>query len=84
MTEVDTWKELIKEWQRRGMDGAKELSKKVDVDYVVGDKIKKSHPYYAQVQVQMFCCGTKFAHFYVYGDDENTRLLTVQRDDPFL
>ena len=60
------------------------VSGKVDVDYIKEGKLKKGHPYFSQVQIQMFCCGADLCHFYIYGDKDNTKLVKVPREDPFI
>ena len=57
--------------------------KKIVVPYLVNDSLKKSHPYYTQVQIQLFCCNLTTAHFFVFSET-NYKLIIVKRDDPFL
>ena len=47
---------------------------KIDVDWTIEGKLKKSHSYYAQVQVQMFCCDVKLCHLYVYGTQDSKNI----------
>jgi putative phage-type endonuclease len=58
-------------------------NKPIRVPYISDNDLKKSHPYYTQVQVQMFCCNLKQAHFFVFSDLD-FKLITVKRDDDFL
>ena len=57
--------------------------KKIVVPYLVNNSLKKSHQYYTQVQIQMFCCNLPLAHFFVFSETD-CKLITVQRDDLFL
>ena len=59
-----------------GQDG------KIDVPYIVNGALKKSHPYYAQVQIQLFVSDAQLCHFYVYGT-RNSNLIIIERDDKF-
>ena len=54
----------------------------IEVDYIKDGKLKKSHPYYSQVQIQLFCCDAKMGHFFIYGK-ENDLLFEIKRDDNF-
>ena len=59
------------------------------VDYLNWNPFKKEHefvknkPYYTQVQLQMFCCGAKKAHFFVYSS-VSYRLVTVNYDEEYV
>jgi putative phage-type endonuclease len=60
-----------------GQDG------KLDVKNFMQDgQLKKSHSYFAQVQIQLFACDAKVAHFYVFGNCDS-KLFTVGRDNKF-
>ena len=59
------------------------LDKNINVPYIVNNELKKSHQYYTQVQLQMYCCNLKKAHFFVYSNCDY-KLLTVERDEAFL
>jgi putative phage-type endonuclease len=59
------------------------LDKNINVPYIVNNELKKSHQYYTQVQLQMYCCNLKKAHFFVYSNCDH-KLLTVERDEAFL
>ena len=52
---------------------------KIDVDWIIEGKLKKSHSYYAQVQVQMFCCDVKLCHLYVYGTQDSKNIPVGKR-----
>ena len=38
----------------------------IDVDYIVNGQLKKSHSYYAQVQLQMLLCHSEMCHLFVF------------------
>jgi hypothetical protein len=54
----------------------------INVKYIKDEKLTKSHVYYAQVQIQLFACDAKVAHFYVYGNFDS-KMLIIERDDEF-
>ena len=57
----------------------------LDQNYVNGrieHELSKKHPYYTQVQLQLFCCGAKTAHFFVYSSVDY-QLVTVDFDQDF-
>ena len=57
--------------------------KNIVVPFIVNNQLKKSHQYFTQVQVQMFCCNLKMTHLFIYSScDQN--LICVPRDDIFL
>ena len=54
----------------------------IQVDYIKDGFLKRSHKYFAQVQVQMFCCNAKECHFFLYGHYDDV-LIKIKRDDEF-
>jgi hypothetical protein len=54
----------------------------INMPYIKDGKLTKSHAYYAQVQVQLFVCDAKVAHFYMYGS-QNRQLIVIEQDDKF-
>jgi putative phage-type endonuclease len=58
----------------------------IDVPYFKtnGRGLSQKHSYYTQIQLQLFCCNLKSAHFVIYKDYHTYTFSTVQRDDPFL
>ncbi len=57
--------------------------KSIDVPYLKNGELKKTHPYYAQVQIQLYCCNVEKAHFYVFSEVDSV-LLVIEKDDEFL
>ncbi len=57
--------------------------KKISVPYLEDGELKKSHAYYTQVQLQLFCCNLDVAHFFVYSDVDY-QLLEIHRDNDYL
>jgi putative phage-type endonuclease len=57
-------------------------STEIEAKYIENGQLKKSHPYFAQVQIQLFACDAKVAHFYLYGQ-LNSQLIIIERDDQF-
>ena len=56
---------------------------KIDVNYLINDKLVKTHPYFTQVQLQMYCMNAKFCNLFVYSETDS-REIVVERDDDFL
>ncbi len=38
----------------------------IDVDYIVNGALKKTHPYYTQIQITMLLCHSLKCHFFVF------------------
>ncbi len=57
--------------------------KEISVPYLTENGLKPSHPYYTQVQIQMYCCNVEKSHFFVYSDVDRV-LVEIDRDDRFL
>ena len=55
----------------------------ISVPYISNDQLKKSHQYYTQIQIQLFCCNLKSAQLFVYSDID-FKLINVVRDDDYL
>jgi putative phage-type endonuclease len=54
----------------------------IDVPYIVNGSLKKNHDYYAQLQIQMYCCNAKFSSFFVYSSRDTVHL-TVPFDEEY-
>ena len=52
------------------------------LDFIKEGKVKKAHKYFAQIQIQLFCCDAKMGHFFIYGK-ENDMMIELPRDDKF-
>jgi putative phage-type endonuclease len=60
------------------------IDKDICVPYLLrGDVLKKSHPYFAQIQVQLYCCGLSTAYLFVYTSADQ-RLVEVKMDLDYL
>ena len=57
--------------------------KKIEVDYLEDRELKKSHPYYTQVQIQLYVCNCAFCYFYVYTSVDQV-LAIIERDEELL
>ncbi len=55
----------------------------IDVDYIVNGSLKRSHPYYTQVQVQMLLCHSKKCDFFVFSMADHV-LIEVPLDEDFI
>jgi len=55
----------------------------IDVPYVNCGQLKVNHQYYTQVQLQMYLCNAKLAHFFVFSPSDS-RLIKIDRNDVFI
>ncbi len=55
----------------------------ISVDYVKDSKLIQTHPYFTQVQLQMYTSNSDVCHFFVFSQ-KNHILINVPRDDEFL
>lgn len=55
----------------------------IDVEYIQDGELKKSHPYYTQVQLQMYTCNCDVCYFFVYSSADQF-LTIVERDEELL
>jgi len=46
-------------------------------------ELKKSHIYFTQCQILMYCYGLNFCDFFIYSENFNSLLIEVNRDDIF-
>ena len=56
---------------------------KIEVDYLKEGSLSRSHPYFCQVQIQLFCCNVTKCHFFLYGSQDNY-LIEIERDLSFI
>ena len=55
-----------------------------DCDFLTEEGyLKKTHPYYTQIQMQIYVCNANLAHFFVYAPKAH-HLVQIQRDDEFI
>ena len=54
--------------------------KKIQVDCIQDNKLKKNSPYYTQVQLQLYVSDAKSCEFFVYSSEDYV-LLSVERND---
>ena len=62
------------------------LTEYLDQDYVNGrieHTLSKKHQYFTQVQLQLFCCGAKKAHFFVFSSADYV-LVEVSYDEEYV
>jgi hypothetical protein len=55
----------------------------IKVDYVKNGELKKTHPYFFQVQVQMYLCNAAKCHFFVFSPVDSL-LIEIAIDRDFL
>ena len=58
-------------------------NKEISVPYLENSSLKKSHPYYTQIQIQLYCCEIEKTILFVYSD-KDFKLLEVEKDTDFL
>ncbi len=56
---------------------------KINVDYLTQDGLKKSHPYYTQVQLQLYVANVNLCYFFVYSEADYV-LVPISKDDDYL
>ncbi len=57
--------------------------KKISVPYVEENQLKKVHPYFSQVQLQMYCAEVEKCDFFVFSSADYV-LITVHKDTNYL
>jgi hypothetical protein len=56
----------------------------INVNYVTTDgELKKSHLYYTQVQIQMYCCNSDNCVFFLYSKSAEPVIINVPFDKEF-
>ena len=55
----------------------------ISVDYIRDNNLVKSHPYFTQVQLQMYTSNSDSCHFFVFSEKDFI-LINVPRDNEFL
>lgn len=55
----------------------------LNVEYIKENKLKKNHPYYTQVQLQMYISNSKECYLFLYSS-KDFLVITVERDDDYL
>lgn len=56
----------------------------INVDYIDEKKqLKKSHQYYTQVQMQLFCCNSEICYFFVYSSVDYV-IVSIPREQEFI
>ncbi len=56
---------------------------KISVPWLSEDGLKETHPYYCQVQIQLYCCNLDKAHFFVFSENDSV-LVEIMRNDAYL
>lgn len=56
---------------------------RINVPYLSNGNLSRNHPYFAQVQIQMFVCNVKKAVFFVFSEADNVTV-EISRDDVYL
>jgi len=61
----------------------KDRNSKISVNYVCNGKLLKTHPYFCQVQFQMYVCNIEKCYFFIYSDKDHLQL-TLHYDKEYL
>ena len=59
------------------------FNKAISVPYLENSCLKKSHPYFTQIQIQLYCCEMEKAFLFVFSDADY-KLLKIEKDKDFL
>ena len=58
-------------------------NQEISVPYIENSTLKKNHPYYTQIQIQLYCCEMELAILFVYSN-KDYKVLEVKKDTEFL
>jgi hypothetical protein len=59
------------------------IGKDINVPYIVDNELKQSHPYYTQIQIQLYCCDLNKCLLFVYSSNDY-KLVEVTKNNDFL
>jgi putative phage-type endonuclease len=59
------------------------IAKDINVPYIVNDKLKENHPYYTQIQIQLYCCDLDKCLLFVYSSADY-KIVEVTKNNYFL
>ena len=59
------------------------IGKDINVPYVVNDQLKQNHPYYTQIQIQLYCCDLDKCLLFVYSSNDY-KIIEVTKNNDFL
>ena len=57
--------------------------KNITVPYIENDKLKENHPYYTQIQIQLYCCDLNMCLLLIYSS-RDFKLIEVPQNKDFL
>lgn len=55
----------------------------INVGYITGGELNQSHPYYCQIQIQLYCCDLKVCHLFLYSSVDQVHII-VERNEEYL
>lgn len=55
----------------------------INLPYVKNGRLQRSHCYFTQLQIQLYCCNLKWGHLFVFSEAD-FKLVKIKRDDAFL
>ncbi len=59
------------------------MGKDIIVPYLKDNELKKNHPYYTQIQIQLFCCDVEKCILFVYSSTDH-KIVEVTKDVDYL
>jgi putative phage-type endonuclease len=59
------------------------VAKAISVPYLKDNQLKKNHPYYTQIQIQLYCCDLEKCFLFVYSSSDH-KIIEVTKDVDFL
>ena len=59
------------------------IGKDINVPYIVNDQLKQTHPYYTQIQIQLYCCDLDKCLLFVYSSTDY-KIVEVTKNNDFL
>ena len=60
-----------------------ENEEEIQMDYIENGKLKESHTYYSQIQLNMYCCDIDFCHLFLYSRKDH-KIIEVHRNQDFI
>ena len=60
-----------------------EDEEEIKMDYIENGKLKESHTYYSQIQLNMYCCDIDFCHLFLYSR-KDYKIIDVHRNQDFI
>ncbi len=59
------------------------IGKDINVPYITNDELKQNHPYYTQIQIQLYCCDLDKCLLFIYSSNDY-KIVEVTKNNDFL